>query len=342
MNGDELFDKLSKFGLSPYEIKVYKTLLLNGPQTSTSIVSTAGVPQPRVYDLFNNLLNKGLIEISPGKKKIYRAVPVDIALNRIINEMTTYKDELSEYVKVTEPENTKYNPYLWYMDNVNLIREQMKNMIINAETEIIVSLRLPLLKYLDKYILDAAERGISVILTIFPDSDRYDIVELVNRVVIKRRPGISPEIMIKDRDEAIVYVDNISTKTKYAIDFQEEEMIHIINYYYYNIVWKPSIYISKFQIKNNWEFKTSWISCEAINVFMNNGYKLNGQVIGGTQNGEIDVSGSIKGTDVIPGYKNSFLIETDERVFTVGGRLTRIEDIRLEKFRLNAEKIPGK
>ena len=53
-------------------------------------------------------------------------------------------------------------------------------------------------------------------------------------------------------------------------------------------------------------------------------------------------TGSIKGTDVIPGYKNSFLIETDERVFTVGGRLTRIEDIRLEKFRLNAEKIPGK
>ncbi|MGE9811047.1 TrmB family transcriptional regulator sugar-binding domain-containing protein [Ferroplasma acidiphilum] len=40
----------------------------------------------------------------------------------------------------------------------------------------------------------------------------------------------------------------------------------------------------------------------------------------------------------MPGYKNSFLIETDERVFTVGGRLTRIEDIRLEKFQLTAEK----
>ena len=49
--------------------------------------------------------------------------------------------------------------------------------------------------------------------------------ELVNKVVIKRRPGISPEIMIKDRDEAIVYVDNISTKTKYAIDFQEEAVM---------------------------------------------------------------------------------------------------------------------
>lgn len=131
-------------------------------------------------------------------------------------------------------------------------------------------------------------------------------------------------------------------KAKYAIDFQEEETIHIINYYYYNVIWKPSIYISKFQIKNNWEFKTSWISCEAINVFMNNGYRLNGKVIGETQNGEIDVSGTVKGTDVIPGYKNSFLIETDERVFTVGGRLTRIEDIRMEKFLLTAEKIINK
>jgi sugar-specific transcriptional regulator TrmB len=342
MNGDELFDKLSKFGLSPYEIKVYKTLLLNGPQTSTSIVSTAGVPQPRVYDLFNNLLTKGLIEISPGKKKIYRAVPPDIGLSRIINEMASYKDDITEFVKTSEPENTKYNPYLWYMDNINLIREQMKNMIVSAETEIIVSLRLPLLKYLDKYIIEAAERGISVILTIFPDSDRYDITDMVNLAVIKRRPGISPEIIIKDRDEAIVYVDNLNTKSKYAIDFQEEEMIHIINYYYYNIIWKPSIYISKFQIKDNWDFKTSWISCEAINVFMNNGYAITGRVTGDTQNGEIDISGSVKGTDVIPGYKNSFLIETDERVFTVGGRLTRIEDIRLDKFQLKAEKIQNK
>jgi sugar-specific transcriptional regulator TrmB len=339
MTGEELFEKLSKFGLSPYEIKVYKTLLLNGPQTSTSIVSTAGVPQPRVYDLFNNLLTKGLIEISPGKKKIYRAVPVDVALTRIIGEMTSYKDELSDYIKSSEPETTKYNPYLWYMDNINLIREQMKNMLLNAQTEIIVSLRLPLLKYLDKYLLEAAERGISVIITIFPDSDRYDISELISRAVIKRRPGISPEVIIKDRDEAIVYVDNISTKTKYAIDFQEEEMIHIINYYYYNIVWKPSIYISKFQIRDAWDFKTSWISCEAINVFMNNGYRLTGHVIGDTQNGTVDIEGHIKGTDVIPGYKNSYLIETDERVFTVGGRLTRIEDIRMDILELKAEKI---
>jgi sugar-specific transcriptional regulator TrmB len=340
MAGEELFEKLSKFGLSPYEIKVYKTLLLNGPQTSTSIVSTAGVPQPRVYDLFNNLLTKGLIEISPGRKKIYRAVPVDVALTRIIGDMTSYKDELSQYIKSAEPETTKYNPYLWYMDNINLIREQMKNMILNAQHEIIVSLRLPLLKYLDKYLLEAAERGVSIIITIFPDSDRYDITPFVSKVVIKRRPGISPEIIITDRDEAIVYVDNISTKTKYAIDFQEQEMIHIINYYYYNIVWKPSIYISKFQIKDSWQFKTSWISCEAINVFMNNGYKLSGHVSGDTQNGEIDVSGNIKGTDVIPGYKNSYLIETEERVFTVGGRLTRIEDIRMDLLELQAEKMP--
>ncbi len=337
MDSDGLFEKLSKFGLSPYEIKVYKTLLINGPQTSTSIVSTAGVPQPRVYDLFNNLLTKGLIEISPGKKKIYRAVPVDIGLERIIGDMSTYKDELSEFVKSAGTGPKKYNPYLWYMDNANLIREQMKNMIVNAQNELIISLRLPLLKYLDRYIVEAADRGVSIIITIFPDSDQYDISELINRAVIKRRPGISPEILIKDRDETVVYVDNMTTRSKYGIDFQEEEMIHIINYYYYNVIWKPSIFISKFQIKNRWVFNTSWLSCEAINIFMNNGFKLNGKVTGDTQNGNIEITGEIKGTDVIPGYKNSFLIETEERVFTVGGRLTRIEDIRMDLLELNVE-----
>ncbi len=339
MNDDEVFEKLSKFGLSPYEIKVYKTLLLNGPQTSTAIVSTAGVPQPRVYDLFNNLISKGLIEVSPGKKKIYRAVPVEVALNRIISEMNSYKDNISKFVEDNTHNIKKYNPYLWYMDNENLIREQVKNMINNANTEIIVSLRLPLLKYLDKYIIEAAERGVSVFITIFPDSDRYDITELIDKAVIKRRPGISPEVLIKDRGEAIVYADNIATRMGYAIDFQEEEMIHIINYYYNNIIWKPSIYISKFQIKDSWIFNTSWMSCEAINMYLNNGYKLEGRVIGDTQKGKVDLKGTIKGTDIIPGYKNSFLIQTDDQVFTVGGRLTRIEDIRMDKLYLTAEKI---
>ena len=339
MNDEEAFEKLSKFGLSPYEINVYKTLLLNGPQTSTSIVSTAGIPQPRVYDLFNNLMTKGLIEVSPGKKKIYRAVPVEIALNKIIDDLTTYKMNLAKVVENSAPNFKKYNPYLWYLDNEMLIREQMKDMISRAENEIIASFKLSLLKYLDKYLIDAAERGVSIFLTIFPDSDRYDINELMNIAVIKRRPGISPEIIIMDRNEAIVQVDNLNIKSKYAIDFQEEEMIHIINYYYNNIIWKPSIYISKFLIHSKWLFNTSWISCEAINMFLNNGYKLDGRVIGTTQNGDVDVSGIIKGTDIIPGYKNSYIIETENQVFTVGGRLTRIEDIRMDKLYLNAEKI---
>jgi len=339
MNEDEVFDKLSKFGLSPYEIRVYKTLLLNGPQTSTSIVSTAGIPQPRVYDLFNNLISKGLIEVSPGKKKIYRAVPADVALDRIISEMNSYKDNISKFVEENTHNIKKYNPYLWYMDNENLIKDQMKNMINNATTEIIASLRLKSLKYLDKYLLEAANRGVSVLITIFPDSDRYDITELIDKTIIKRRPGISPEILIKDRSEAIVYVDNINTRMGYAIDFQEEEMIHIINYYYYNVVWKPSIYISKFQIKDKWVFNTSWISCEAINMFLNNNYKLECRVMGDTQKGKVDLQGKITGTDIIPGYKNSFLINVDDRVFTVGGRLTRIEDIRMDKLNLTAEKI---
>ncbi|AAT44108.1 TrmB family transcriptional regulator [Picrophilus oshimae] len=336
---EDIFENLSKFGLSPYEIKVYKALLLNGPQTSTSIVSLAGVPQPRVYDLFNNLINKGLIQVSPGKKKIYRAVPVETALSRIINDMSSYKDELADYVEKVSNNVKKYNPYLWYMDNEALIKEQIKELIINAKSEIICSLKLPMLRYLDRYLINAANRGVSVIIVIFPDSDRYDITDLLNTTVLKRRPGISPEIFIVDREESIVKVDDISKKLVYAIDFQEAEMIHILNYYYYNIVWKPSMYISKFMIKNEWRFNTSWISCEAINTFINNGYKLTGRVIGNTQNGQIDITGTIKGTDIIPGYKNSFLIQSEDQVFTVGGRLTRIEDIRMEELYLKAEKV---
>ena len=51
--GEDIFSSLSRFGLSNYEIKLYRVLLLYGPNTPTGAVKIAGVPKPRIYDLFN-------------------------------------------------------------------------------------------------------------------------------------------------------------------------------------------------------------------------------------------------------------------------------------------------
>ena len=54
----DIFDDLSKLGLSNYEIKIYETLLLKGPMTSTEVVKDTNIPQPRIYDLFGSLEKK--------------------------------------------------------------------------------------------------------------------------------------------------------------------------------------------------------------------------------------------------------------------------------------------
>ena len=37
----DIFSRLSKFSLSPYEISVYKALLLNGPLTATGVAGVS-------------------------------------------------------------------------------------------------------------------------------------------------------------------------------------------------------------------------------------------------------------------------------------------------------------
>ena len=50
--GEDIFSSLSRFGLSNYEIKLYRVLLLYGPNTPTGAVKIAGVPQPRMVGYY--------------------------------------------------------------------------------------------------------------------------------------------------------------------------------------------------------------------------------------------------------------------------------------------------
>ncbi|WP_075056556.1 TrmB family transcriptional regulator [Thermogymnomonas acidicola] len=56
---EDVFQVLQDFGLSPYEIRVYRALVLNGPQTAGEVLKSSGIPQPRVYDVLKKLSERG-------------------------------------------------------------------------------------------------------------------------------------------------------------------------------------------------------------------------------------------------------------------------------------------
>ncbi len=334
---EDIFNGLEMFGLSAYEIKVYKTLLIKGPQNSTDIVKNSGIPQPRVYDIFNNLMRKGLIERSQiGKKKIFRAVPVKNALSHHITEMSAFIDELDKIVREETKNSTIKTPYIWLIEDRERIIERMKELITEAKYEVILSLRRENLEELMKILNNEVRRGITIALVIFPDSGEEIVSRLNPSIVIKKRDGIASEVLIADRSKGVLNAES-STKSSYGLYFEEDEIIHILNYYFYHTIWWPSFYINDFTNSNSRKISTAWLTCEAVSSYKSKGMKVTAKLRLRIDEEEKDMTGEISQISVVPGLRHTFYLKYKGGRISVGGKTARFEDARLLYGILNAK-----
>ncbi|BAB59355.1 hypothetical protein [Thermoplasma volcanium GSS1] len=331
---EDAFSYLSKLGLTPYEIKIYKTLLIYGPKSATETAKLSRVPQPRVYDIFESLESKGAVEVSPGKKKIYRAVPVDNFIDRKLIEIKDYKQRIQSYIE-KQKKFKETAPYLWMIKNNFQIREKMKDVITNSKYEIITSLNYENLRYLKRYFIDAVKKGLTVVLVVFPDAESDFLKTLPDDIVIKKRPGSASQVIISDRNDGIINVESKEDSEGYALYFNESELIHILNYYFYHTIWGPSEIYHDFPEKPDLKFTTAWLSCEAINSFLKRSYSITGSLEGIGFNGPVKINGTITGTDLVPGFKQTFFIKDGDRIYSVGGKTARMEDIKLTNLVIN-------
>ncbi|WP_297217447.1 TrmB family transcriptional regulator [Thermoplasma sp.] len=331
---EDAFSYLSKLGLTPYEIKVYKTLLIYGPNSATETAKLSKVPQPRVYDIFESLESKGAVEVSPGKKKVYRAVPIDNFIDRKLIEIRDYKKRIESYIE-QQKKFKENNPYLWMIKNNFQIREKMKDVISEAENEIIASLNYENLRYLKKYFIEAAKKGVTVVIVAFPDAEIDFLRTLPDDIVIRIRRGAASQVMIADRKHGIINVESTEDSEGYALYFDENELIHILNYYYYHTIWGPSDTFHDFPVRRDMKFSTAWLSCEAINSFLKRSYNISAEVSGYSATGPVKIEGNITGIDLVPGFKHTFFIKDNERVYSVGGKTARMEDIKLDTLIMN-------
>lgn len=84
MNEKDLID----LGLTKYEAKAYLTLLSEGKLIAMHLSQKSGIPNGRMYDTLNKLIEKGLIKKTTNIKKITKEVETKI---------TKLKEELKDY-----------------------------------------------------------------------------------------------------------------------------------------------------------------------------------------------------------------------------------------------------
>ncbi|MDH5691190.1 MAG: helix-turn-helix domain-containing protein, partial [Candidatus Bathyarchaeota archaeon] len=73
-----------QLGLSPYESRTYLSILTLGPMSPSEIAQRADIPRPRIYDVLQSLVQKGLLVEQSGKPAIYAPVEPSEALKNLL------------------------------------------------------------------------------------------------------------------------------------------------------------------------------------------------------------------------------------------------------------------
>jgi len=99
MEREEILRTLISCGLSEYESKVYSSLVFLGPSKAGMISRESKVPQSKIYEVLDQLMNKQLVEVFDGRPKEFKAAEPEIALKNILEEKTKEIETLKSKVE---------------------------------------------------------------------------------------------------------------------------------------------------------------------------------------------------------------------------------------------------
>lgn len=326
MENNEIFNGLSKFGLSSYEIKIYETLVLQGkPMTSTEVVKITGIPQPRIYDLFSNMVRKGFIEESIDKHKKYRAVPVSAVFKREKDWIESYSINLERYVENRKIYENVSSNFLSLFEGEQDILNKTLSMIESTNKELLISISGDEYDLLKDSLTCAYTRGVTVVLLIF----NKDKIDFDGDILLRYLEGKPTELVISDRKSALINITGKSKNKKNSLYFEEDNFIHVISYYFNQSLWQNSKIIKNFAVKNNNKFCNIWLTCDFIDFFLSLGFSINGEIRGYYHDDLRTLTGKIIKTERLPFVRNTFYIETDKKIYSVGGKTSNLEDIKM-------------
>lgn len=128
---------LQKFGFSQYESNVYEVLVSShGPMDATTIVKYSNVPKAKIYEVLSRMMDKGMVmDTISEKKKLYSALPLEVAIKKLTQEFQSNIDML----KSSGKKRMFTDDRVWNLKANSSILVQFENLIEEAEHSILIS-----------------------------------------------------------------------------------------------------------------------------------------------------------------------------------------------------------
>ncbi len=211
---EELKEFLKNMKLSSYAIASYISLLPTNILTAKEISKRSSVPGGRIYEVLEDLKEKGLIRIQESRPKKYIAIPPNLAFHNLISHLTEenqrkitsliniakklesdlYKSDL---MKRSETSRVFWSTALGYISieslYINSIKELEEELLINVSLNPNSVKRLPFLKRIIKEMSTVLDRGVNIKYLcsfdpdqeISPEQNELNNIKLFNEFISK-------------------------------------------------------------------------------------------------------------------------------------------------------------
>jgi len=216
--------KLSSFGLTINQCKVYIYLGKYGSRTAPDISKVLKLPRTETYKLLASLQNKGVVSASFQHPIQFSAMPLTDAIQSLINtekehikKLESQKSELSKlwnnipqfHSEIQETDDDKFQ----ILQGENQIHSKINDMIANSKKElVIIGNEKDFLKFDQADFLEPLNKSQVELKVLTNSSDRtLYVFDEIDKTNVKKLPtSIDGNLcfVVKDNDEVLFYMKN--------------------------------------------------------------------------------------------------------------------------------------
>ena len=219
--------KLSSFGLTINQCKVYIYLGKYGARTAPDVSKVLKLPRTETYKLLAALQNKGVVSASFQHPIQFSAMPLTDAIHSLINtekerikKLESQKSELSKlwdnipqfHNEVEETDSDKFQ----ILQGENQIHSKINDMIENSKKElVIIGGEKDFLKFYHANFLEPLDKSTVELKVLTNSSDKtLYVFDEMDKTNVKKLPtSIDKNLcfVVKDNDEVLFYMKNSSS-----------------------------------------------------------------------------------------------------------------------------------
>jgi len=252
MERKEILDVLSKFDMSEYEAKVYSTMVLLGPTKAGIISRESKVPQSKIYEILDQLIEKQLVEFLGGRPKEFRAIPPQFALRTLIqnkekniSELRTFITQLNGFLKPNKSYEeisegiwvSKGRGFIEFFDKLSQMLDSSKKYVYAITRDFSYSPQLRgAVKNCKRRKIDLKIMGMGTI-----DDTNYYRAKWYDAHGIKLKifqTKVHPRIVVVDGNEVLIRLDHDPLKKRFTFHSlwsEEPGLVQVFDAYMKNL-----------------------------------------------------------------------------------------------------------